>query len=129
MSASFPACGLSKQLRRGVASGLIVVEVEPHLIKARVLEVGQGASPEVRGVQHQHRADRLIRHIGGEVGQVVHEAFEDLEQAAVRLVVEGHVFARSDKALEKRVTGFEAVSGWVTYRKVVPALSGRLKSI
>lgn len=118
---------LEGQTRGCRRSGRVVIEVEPDIAEALLLKVGQGAAPEVRGIEYQHRPFGRIRLLQGQVGQEIHEALEDLKEAGVSLVMEGHTFARTDKTLKERVTRLEALTGRVTQGEVGSGVPGRLK--
>lgn len=95
-------------------SRVIVVQVEPNLLEARIVDVGQGTTPQVRGVQDDDGSFWLEALLEGQVGQEVHEAFEDLKQPRLWLVMHRDILSRPDKTLEFRVARFEPRSGRVS---------------
>ena len=98
-------CGVSR---------IIVVEVQSNLFIASVIQVGQGASPQVGGVQDNDRTFRDLDLLQGQVGQEVHEAFEDLEQPSVCLLMHRDIFPRPDEALKFGVTRLKTRSSRVS---------------
>ena len=98
-------CGISR---------VVVVEVEANLFEAQVIEIGQGTTPQIGGVQDDDRAFRLEDLLERQVGQEIHKALEDLKQASLWPIVNRDVLSRTYEALELRVTGLEARPSRVT---------------
>lgn len=113
VSETLKASMLEEGFRCRVAR-VIVIQVEPNLLEARIVDVGQGTTPQVGRVQDNHRAFRDRRFLQGQVSQEVHEAFKDLKQPRLWLVMHRDILSRPDKALEFRVTRFEPRSSRVS---------------
>ena len=63
-------CGIFRVLEKfaaGSAASVVVVQIQVHLCKARIVDVGQGTSPQVRAVEYQRCANRLAWFIFGQV--------------------------------------------------------------
>jgi hypothetical protein len=64
-------CGILRVLEKfspARAARVIVVQIQAHHCKARIVDVGLGPPPQVRAVEYQHRANRLAWFIFGQVG-------------------------------------------------------------
>ena len=87
MSESFDASSaFSKSLRLAALPASSLSRVQAHFLKARIVQIGQGLRPEVRGVQDQHRAGCFAHRPSTQIGQKIHEALEDPQKGCAGLV-------------------------------------------